>query len=225
MAKPIIIFGTGEIAELAKFYFSNDSHHEVVGFTVDDDFVSQDKFLGIPVIPISEIVSKYPSNQFDAHVALSYKNMNKLRESKFNLMKDLGYHLVSFIASSTPVWPDFKHGENCFILEKQTIQPFVSLGENVMLWSSNHIGHGSSIGNHTYLSSHVVISGHCKIGERCFFGVNATVRDFTNIGNDVLIGMMANVNKNITDGSVVLGQTSQVIESTDRRSNAIKRAL
>ena len=36
MSKPLVIFGSAEIAELAKFYFENDSNRKVVAFTVDD---------------------------------------------------------------------------------------------------------------------------------------------------------------------------------------------
>jgi len=36
MARGLVIFGTGQIAELANFYFANDSMYEVAGFTVDD---------------------------------------------------------------------------------------------------------------------------------------------------------------------------------------------
>ena len=35
MKKPLVIFGGGEIAQLAYFYFSTDSEYEVVAFTVD----------------------------------------------------------------------------------------------------------------------------------------------------------------------------------------------
>ena len=66
-----------------------------------------------------------------------------------------------------------------------------------MLWSGNHIGHGSKIFDHTYVASHVVISGHCQIGRRCFLGVNSTIRDFVEIGDDVLVGMRGLVTRNI----------------------------
>ena len=36
MKNKIIIFGTGEIGDLAHFYFSNDSEYNVVAFSCDD---------------------------------------------------------------------------------------------------------------------------------------------------------------------------------------------
>ena len=42
----IIIFGSGEIAQLAKYYFDTDSGYEVVGFCVDKDYRLGDSFEG-----------------------------------------------------------------------------------------------------------------------------------------------------------------------------------
>ena len=221
MLKPVIIFGTKEIASLAHYYFQNDSNIKVVAFVVDDEFLDQDKFEGKPVVPMSELSTKFPSENFNAHVAISYKEMNQLRERKFEALKRHGYFLVSYVSSSAVWWPDLIFGENCFILENQTLQPNVSLGDNVMLWSGNHVGHGSKICSHTYLSSHVVVSGNCTIGKRCFFGVNCCVRDFTTIGDDCLVGMNSIVNKDLHSGSVVLANSSKVLPESDPRARRI----
>ena len=221
----LIVFGTAEMAEMASFYFSNDSSHEVVGFTVDDEYVSESMFQNKPVIPFSEIKKKFDPKIYKMHVALSYKNMNEIREKKFHEVKDEGFELASYICSKIAMWPDLSYGENCFVLENQTLQPGVKLGDNVMLWSGNHIGHKSKIGHHTYLSSHVVVSGHCNIGKRCFFGVNSTIRDFINIGDDVLVGMNASVTKDVGKGEVVIASSSDILKCTDRRAIFLKNRI
>ena len=40
MKKPLIIFGAGDIAQLAHFYFCTDSNYEVVAFTVDAGYLT-----------------------------------------------------------------------------------------------------------------------------------------------------------------------------------------
>jgi len=42
MAK-LILFGTGDIAQIAKYYFDIDSEHEVVCITVDRAFLGSEK--------------------------------------------------------------------------------------------------------------------------------------------------------------------------------------
>lgn len=219
----LVIFGSAEIASLAKFYFAEDSDREVVAFTVDDEFVKADSHEGLPLVPFSEVIRRYPPDTFDMHVALSYSKMNQLREAKYLAAKQAGYRLASYVCSKSVMWSDLTHGDNCFILENQTIQPTVKIGSNVMIWSGNHLGHGTVIEDHVYISSHVCISGHCQIGARSFLGVNATVKDFTTIGPDCFVAMDASVRQNLSAGSVVLHEGGSVFPGDDRRAQKIKR--
>lgn len=219
----IVIFGTAEIAELAMYYFENDSQYKVCAFTVDDNFVKEDSFHGLPIVPFSDAVRRFSPEEYGMHVALSYARLNRLRQEKYEQAKSAGYRLASYLCSKSVSWPDLLIGDNCFILENQTIQPNVRIGNNVMIWSGNHIGHGATIGNHTYIASHVVISGHCAIGERNFIGVNSTLRDFCKVGNDCFIGMGADVARHMLDGSVAMTTSAEIYEAGDRRANALKR--
>ena len=218
--KKVVIFGTGEIGELAHYFFKHDSEYQVVAFTADDDYVNSHTFNGLPLVPFSELPSKYPPDEFDAHVALSYNKLNQVRAEKYYAIKNQGYQLASYVCSKSVYWPDLTIGDNCFILENQTIQPTVKIGSNVMIWSGNHIGHGTIIKDHTYISSHVCLSGHTEIGTHCFFGVNSTTKDFVKIGNSVFVAMGAMVTKDIEDGSVVLGARGTVF--TQDSSVAVK---
>ena len=166
MKNDIIIFGTGEIAELANFYFSNDSDYNVIAFTSDEKFINTKKFLNKPLIPFESIENHYSPSKYSMHIALSYNKLNIIRETKYNQAKLKGYKLVSYISSKSVYWR-FNYGDNCFILENQTIQPTVKIQNNVMIWSGNHLGHGSLIMDNSYLSSHICISGHTVIGKNC----------------------------------------------------------
>ena len=224
MKKQIIIFGTGEIAELAYYYMTNDENypHEVVAFTCDPEYAEQDSFMGLPLIPFDQIEVEYPAKNYVMHVALSYKRLNEIRKEKYLEAKAKGYELISYICSKSVVWPDLTIGDNCLILENQTIQPKVEIGNNVMIWSGNHLGHGCKIKDHTYISSHICISGYTEIGERCFIGVNSAFKDYIEIGDEVFISMGANVISNVSSGAVVLGPQSKVLEENDPLAVKIK---
>ena len=196
--KQIVIFGTGQIAQLASYYFMHDSDYEVAAFTVDKAFVESDTFFGMPVVASEEVDSVYPPNEFSMFIALSYAKMNINRERKYFWAKEKGYCLVSYLSSKATIWPEIT-GENCFILEDNTIQPNAVIGNNVTLWSGNHIGHHSSIGNNTFVSSHVVVSGNVKIGKNCFLGVNSTFRDGISIADFTLIGAGCYISKSILE--------------------------
>lgn len=220
--KKLVIFGSAEIAQLAAYYFTHDSGYEVAAFTVDDAFVDKDTFESRPLVPFSEVKRRFPPAEYDMHVALSYKKLNQLRQAKYEEAKAACYTLASYVSSKSATWPDLTIGDNCLILENQTIQPTVKIGNDVMIWSGNHLGHGSVFGDHTYISSHVVVSGHCNIGQRCFFGVNATIRDFRTIGDDCFVAMGASVTRDLANGSVVLGAPSTVLENDDPKAQSIR---
>ena len=112
-------------------------------------------------------------------------------------------------------WFDNVIGENCFILEDNTIQPFTKIGNNVILWSGNHIGHHGEIKDHVFFTSHVVMSGHCIIESHCFLGVNATIRDGCHMEQGTLLAMGASLTRSKTEKwSVYMGNPAKPKEGT-----------
>lgn len=207
----IIIFGISDAAELAHFYFNNDTNHQVEAFTVDANFMPEIReFCGLPIVPFEEVSTLYPPNEYAFFVALGYSKLNQNRKDKYIAAKNFGYKLVSYISSKATVLNDGKIGENCFILEDNTIQPFVTIGNNVTLWSGNHIGHHSCINDHCFITSHVVVSGRVQIGHSCFVGVNATLRDKIKVGEKCIIGAGARILTDISaDGAYIIKSTER----------------
>lgn len=209
MKKPLVIFGTGDIAELAHYYFSIDSDYEIVAFAVDEQYIDKSEFCKLPVVAFENVSENYPPGLNDFFVALSYSKLNAVRKEKFSAAKLMGYKLASYVSSRATVFNGGVIGENCLILENNTIQPFVTIGNNVTLWSGNHIGHHSKINDHVFISSHVVVSGGVEIGEQCFVGVNAALRDHVKIGNNCIIGAGALMSSDAEPNGVYVGHSSE----------------
>lgn len=213
MAK-LVIFGAGDIARLADLYFTRDSEHDVVAFTVDAAYRRDDTFLGRPLVDAERVADCYPPGEYAMFVALSYARMNRLRAEKYAEMKDKGFRLLSYVSSRCSYLSDAPPGDNCFILEDNTIQPFVTIGSNVTLWSGSSIAHDSRILDHCFISSHVVISGHVTVGEYCFIGINATVRNAIAIAPGTLVGAGAIIMKNTRENGVYLPQRATLFEKS-----------
>ena len=214
----IVIFGAGDIARLAHFYFTRDSEHTVAGFTVDRAYRKGDTFEELPLVDFEEVATHFDPSRHQMFVAMSYAKMNAIRRDRYLKAKELGYSIATYVSSRCTWLTDHPPGENCFILEDNTVQPFVRIGNNVTLWSGNHIGHDSVIEDHCFFTSHVVLSGNCRVGEGCFIGVNATVRDSTTIAPRTLIGAGAAIMRDTIEGGVYLPRRSQLIE---KRSDEI----
>lgn len=209
MKKNLVIFGFGDIAQLAYYYFRTDSDYNVVAFTVDSAYIAAHEFCGLPVIPFEDIHNHYPPESNDFFVALSYSKINAVRKEKYLDAKALGYHLASYISSHATVLNEQAIGDNCFILEDNTLQPFVTIGNNVTLWSGNHIGHHSTIQDHCFIASHVVVSGGVEIAEQCFVGVNATLRDHIKIGERSVIGAGTLILADVEAEGVYIGSATE----------------
>ncbi|MDX9670482.1 MULTISPECIES: acetyltransferase [unclassified Pseudomonas] len=209
MKRKLVIFGSGDIAQLAHFYFSTDSSFEVVAFTVDSEYIQAPIFCGLPVVAFEDILSCYPVETHDMFIALSYSKLNAVRKEKYLAAKVLGYTLANYISSRATVLNEGRIGDNCFILEDNTLQPFVSIGNNITLWSGNHIGHHSTIQDHTFIASHVVISGGVHIGEQCFIGVNATLRDHIKVEDKCVIGAGTLLLADAEAEGVYIGQATE----------------
>ena len=97
----------------------------------------------------------------------------------------------------------------CFIQEDNTLQPFTKIGNNVVMWAGNHIGHHSTIHDHVFFTSHVVLSGHCDVGAFSWFGVNSTIRDYTKIGNGTFVAAGALITKDTTQWRGYLGSPAK----------------
>ncbi len=204
-SKRLIIFGDSAFGEIAYEYFTHDSAYEVAAFTVSKEFLKKDKLFGLPVIAFEDIQKEFPPSSFDMHIALVYNHLNRTRIQFYNEAKALGYSLANYVSSRAFVWHNVELGDNCFVFEDNTIQPFVKIGSNNVFWSGNHIGHHSTIGSHNFISSHVVVSGFCSIGNANFIGVNATMGNNLNIGSDCLIGSAVHIVRHVKDGALMKG--------------------
>lgn len=204
MAK-VIIFGIQDFAQLAHYYLTTDSDHEIVAFSVNEEYLPEEKeFEGLPIVPFEDIEKNYPPEEYHFFAPMSHRNMNRLREKVYNEIKAKGYNCISYVSSHAYV-SNNKIGENCFILEDNTLQPFTNIGNNVVLWSGNHIGHHGIIEDHVFFTSHVVMSGHCVIKKYAFFGVNATITNGIEIAEGTLVAMSATITKSTEPWGIYKG--------------------
>lgn len=205
----VVIFGVKDFAELAHYYLTTDSEHEVVAFCVNRDYLPESgQFHGLPVHAFETIEQVFPPAEYQFFAPMSPANINFARARVYASIKEKGYGCISYVSSTATVCHNVI-GENCFILEDNTLQPFTTIGNNVVMWSGNHIGHHGSIADHVFFTSHVVLSGHCTVKPYCFFGVNATIRDGLTIAEGSFVAMAAAIMKDTEAWGVYRGNPAK----------------
>jgi sugar O-acyltransferase (sialic acid O-acetyltransferase NeuD family) len=219
--RDVVIFGMGQVAEVIWHYLTEEGGRNVVAFTVDAEFRTADEVFGVPVVDFETVQEKHPPATHEMFVAVSFKGVNKLREAKVAEAEAKGYTLASHVSPHATVWSKFVAQPNTIIMENNVIQPFVTVGRNVIMWSGNHIGHHTRIGDNCFIASHAVVSGNCEIGPGTFIGVNATLRDNITIGARNVIGAGALILKSSEDNAVFIGPATEPAKVTSDRLRGI----
>jgi sugar O-acyltransferase (sialic acid O-acetyltransferase NeuD family) len=212
--KKVVIFGGGDQARVAYVCLSKDSPYEVVAFTAHEKYLDQKKLLGLEMVPFERIEEIYPPEEFALFVTIGFARVNQTRAEVYHECKRKGYELVSYISSKTVNWGENQIGDNCFILENNSIHPFVTIGNNVVIGSGCVIGHDVSIGDHCFLSPGVVIAGAVNIGPYCFIGANATLRNAVTIAPECIIGAGALILEDTREKGVYIVKGTEAASAT-----------
>lgn len=220
--RKLVIVGDSAFAEVAYECFTHDSEYEVVGFAVETAYLSKSKLFGLPIVPFEQIEKHFAPNEVDFYAALVYSQLNRLRTRLYHATKAKGYKPASYISSRAFVWHNVELGEHCFIFEDNTLQPFVKIGNNVVLWSGNHVGHHSVIQDNCFIASHVVISGFCNIGRNAFIGVNATLANNVTIGEDNWVGIGVTIVKDTEANQLFKGEQPEPAKISATRFFKVK---
>lgn len=205
----IILFGTGQIAQVVLYYIKKDKAFDVCAFCMDNDFIKESTFDGKPVVAFEDVEKLYPPETYKMAIPISFKRLNKCREQKYLDAKTKGYSCVSYI-SKDACCETTDIGENVFILGNCSICPFVHIGNNVFMWPTTAIGHHDVIEDHCFLAS-PKISGCVTVGHNSFLGTNTTVADTLTIGAYCIVGGGVTVTKSIKDGTVLGMKKTQAL--------------
>tara|TARA_B100001093_G_scaffold204614_1_gene196729 strand:- start:15403 stop:16086 length:684 start_codon:yes stop_codon:yes gene_type:complete len=220
--KKLIIFGTGGAAKLAYEKISAKNDIEIEGFLEFKKYYKNNSFLGKKVYKF-ENISKAFIKKYLLFYLKGYDELNKIREENFNLFKKKNFKFYSYICTKPPKENNVKIGDNCFILENQSLCSNVVIEDNVVIWSNNHIGDRTKISRHSWISSSISIGGDVKIGKNTFIGLNATICNSLRVGKNNFIGSNAHIAKDTKNDEVYIVKPTKKLEiNSFRFSKMIK---
>ncbi|HDY87258.1 MAG TPA: UDP-3-O-(3-hydroxymyristoyl)glucosamine N-acyltransferase [bacterium] len=86
------------------------------------------------------------------------------------------------------------------------------IGDNVKIDDLVHIPHNCVIGDNTIITAGSIIGGSVTIGKNCWLGLNCTIMQRIKIGDNVTIGIGANIVKDVPDGATYAGFMARPLE-------------
>jgi sugar O-acyltransferase (sialic acid O-acetyltransferase NeuD family) len=207
----VILFGSGNIARQTFFSLKYHSDYEIVGFTVDREYLKVDSLFQLPVVPLDDVQAVFPPDNHKMLIAVGYQKSNKIREGMYFQAKKMSYELITFASRKAIVYPETRIGDNCFIGHFTTICGSARIGNNVIIGDGCTIGHDVVVGDHCFLSSDVSIAGNVSIGSHCYLGIHSTIRNGISIGKECVIGAGAIILENTKDRSVYVGEPATLL--------------
>lgn len=202
-ARPLVLFGTGALAERARYYFE-EAGRRIAGFALDAAFRRDETFQGLPVAPFERLPEIFDPAEHDLFAAIGYKDRNLARERVARAARGMGYGLASCVAPSA-VLNRAAVGPNSLIMDNVVLGPFTTVGEGFVVAPGAVVSHHGRVGSYVYVGSNATISGYCQLGDRVFVGAGAAIIDHATIATGTFIGIGSVVTKSVARPGVYAG--------------------
>lgn len=214
-SKPLVIFGTGSLAQLAHYYATREMRLSVAAFAVDTRFKTADTMLGLPVLSWEdELPAQYSPQHASMFVAVGYRSMND-RQRAYDRAKAAGYELPNIVSQAAFVAETACMGSNNFIMPGAVVEPEAVLGVNNAVWSNVTLCHHTQVGNHNFFASNVTVGGNVSVGDRNFFGFSSIVLQHKAIGHDALIAAGSLVTRDVESLRRYQGSPAKAVMALD----------
>jgi sugar O-acyltransferase (sialic acid O-acetyltransferase NeuD family) len=212
--KKVILAGNAITADILNEYLLQDPRYEVIGLTVDDEYVNQGGIEGVETVPLSKLQQRYDVADYVIIMAVGYNGLNRNREALFDRVKDMGYTVETYIHPDAKIYTESPLGEGSVVLANAVLEPHAKLGADTLVWCNTTLAHHSEVGDHCWIASGSVISGHAVVKNNVFLGVNATVVNKVIVGEFCIIGGGALITKSTKASSVHLARSAEELRFT-----------
>ena len=212
----LVLFGTGDFARIARVYLEQDSPHDVIAFTVNEEYIDgadHARAAGRPVRvargdvtrPIAARCSSPPASARSTRSAPASSSSASKR----------GYELVTYVCSKAIHWGpqrvrrQYVHlrGERDPALrdDRRRHRALERQPHRPRLDDRRPRLHRLARG----------VSGNVTIGDYCFVGVNATFRDGITVAPRCVIGAGALIMKDTEEGAVYAVRGTEPLEQEE----------
>ncbi|THB80116.1 MAG: acetyltransferase [Desulfobacteraceae bacterium] len=206
---PVVLFGNSASTAMAYHQLTADPAYSVAGFTLDRDFISQNEWFGLPMVPFEEVEQYFPPDSHDMLIAIAYTSMNTLRQERYDQAIEKGFSFASYIHPTALIYPGVSFGEHCMVGPFTVIQPDAQIGNNVVIRDHCHIGHDNRIHDHCFISGHCNISGYVTLESHCFLGAGVVVKNGLTLKRSSLIGAGVTILDNTSEHDVYMNRSAQ----------------
>jgi len=146
-------------------------------------------------------ISKLDFNEYEIMVAVA----NPIDRERIIERLPKNAVFFTYIHPTALILGNIEIPEGCFVGAYSIITCDIKIGKHSILNRMCQIGHDCIIGDYLSMMPGSIISGNCDIGTCFYIGNNSSVKEKIKICNDVTIGLLSGVVKNIEEPGIYIG--------------------
>lgn len=195
--KKVIIYGNTVLSQMIYCDSISGCDFQIAAFAVDQEYLHQETFCGLPQIDIEIAQELYPPDEFDMLAVLGGYSCIRNRSLFFNRAKSLGYLLRNYMSNTADISLPVSMGENNIIMGGAHVGCNGQMGNNNLIRQNVYLGHDFVMGDHNVIGPGCNIGGHSTFKNHCYVCISSTLIDNIVLEEETLIGA----------GSVVIHST------------------
>ena len=203
----------------------NDKHFKIIGyeqstilqeieFMFREEIREKNLHIHMSVITPEDFIALEDKDAFQ-YLVMFNKDL-ALRDEVIAIIEEEQLDCVSAMHKTAWKTDTSKIGKGTVIGPFASLYVNASIGDHCVLEAYSMIGHYTNVGNNVHIRPNVMISGSCNIGNNCVFNTRSTVLEHIDVCDDVLVGGMTGVRRDITESGMYVGTSAKRIGDWDR---------
>lgn len=172
-----------------------------------DDFLEETEYYGTRRIHFESCEKVASKEETEFIIAVGEPSARKLLLDR---IKSRGYNLATLIDNSAIVSETALISPGCIVNANAIISSNVILDENCLVMFQAIIGHDAHVKSCSVICPKSTVGGNSIVGERCFIGINSSMKQGVNLGDDVIVGMGSMVFKDVESNNTVVGNPARI---------------
>lgn len=165
-----------------------------------------------PYAIIEEGVTLGENCEIDAHAIIKKHTVleNNVRVGHFAIVGGDPQHLTfdPSVKSNVYICAETRIGEGVTIHRSIYPNGVTKIGSKSFLMGYSHVAHDGNLGKEVILANGALLGGHVSIGDFTFVGGGAGIHQFIRIGEEVMIGGLAEVSKDVPPFVTISGRNT-----------------
>jgi len=166
--------------------------------------------------PVLGPITKEAWQKLDGYYFIYALPNVKQAHQRHELLKELDIpekRFVTVVHPTAVVSDKAKLGYGVVLMPMVLVSPNASIGNHSQMYAQSFIGHDSSMGEMCFVANNASIGGRVKIEDGAHIGSNSSIIERVTIGKYAVVGLTANVLKDVEPFSIVVGNPAKVIGS------------